>query len=103
METLLKYKQESALVGNDKKFYLKNGELTRYSFACGYIQRAIFTKENTHNIYLELWQELACFHIIAHDYGTLGRMFRESFDTLSEARKAFHAAKAKIRNENFNF
>ncbi len=71
------------------KFRNKDGSLTAYSFACGYIETEDFGKIN-----LQLWHEGACYHVRAHDHDEKGRLFWESFDTLGEARKFF---KQKIR------
>lgn len=87
----LLYKREN---NGDRKFYLKNGELTAYSFACGYIQRAVIGGAG--GVQLDLWREGACYHVRGHKYGE-GRLFWDSYDTLGEARKAFHKAKAQLR------
>lgn len=72
------------------KFYLKNGELNAYSFACGYIQWADYRAEtNHHHARLELFQD-GCFHVRLHDHENHGRIFWHSFDTLGAARRDFH-------------
>jgi hypothetical protein len=68
---------------NDK-FKTKTGRLTPYALACGYIER----KEND-NLRLDLWHEGACFHVRAHDFANHARIFWESFESLTQARKFF--------------
>lgn len=97
MKVQLCYKDEN---NGNRKFYLKDGQLTAYSFACGYIQRALFiVKPEEDFIELDLWHEGACYHVRAYDYKSKGRLFWDSYDTLGEARKAFHKAKAQLRKE----
>ena len=66
------------------KFRTKSGRLTPYALACGYIER-----KETKTRRLELWHEGACFHVKAHDFAEHCRLFWESFQTLSEARRYF--------------
>jgi hypothetical protein len=68
-------------------FRSKDGRLTAYSFACGYIER----KSTEESVDTDLWHEHACFHVRQHDFGNGKRVFWESFPTLKEARKLFDA------------
>lgn len=65
------------------KFQLKTG-LSAYSFACGYQQIAAIG-----DVTLTMWHEGACFHVRAHDHENAGRLFWESFDNVTQARKFF--------------
>ena len=66
------------------KFKTKAGRLTLYALACGYIER-----NEVSDLRLDLWHEGACFHVLAHDFANHNRVFWESFDTLTDARKFF--------------
>lgn len=48
------------------KFRCNRG-LTRYAFACGYIQRASATKDGK-ECRVDLWHEGACYHVRAHEF-----------------------------------
>lgn len=61
----------------DPIFYNKDGSLTRYALACGYVQR----KGNT-----QLYREHECYHVVA-EVGT--KFLRQSTWSLTEARKFF--------------
>jgi serine/threonine protein phosphatase PrpC len=104
MECLLNYgleRIEKLPPETIEKFYLKNGELNAYSFACGYIQKAELRKVSTdHHTSLELWHEGACYHVRAHDHELKGRIFWESFDSLGDARKFFHSELKKLKKGN---
>lgn len=71
-----------------EKFYTKNGWLSPYAMACGYIE----CMEIADNIRLTLERDSACYHVKAS-----GRHIRiwESFDTLTQARQYF----TKLRKE----
>ena len=78
------------------KFHNKNGTLTAYAFACGYIER-----KETENLRLDLWREGACWHVRANDFDAANcRLFWESFDLLTEARKFFNAQKRQLFKGN---
>jgi hypothetical protein len=65
------------------KFYNRDGSLTAYSFACGYVQK----KEIAHydvTLYLE-----GCWHIRTWDNEARKRIGWESFNRLGQARKAY--------------
>lgn len=65
------------------KFRNKNGALSIYAFACGYIQEA------EHNgARVELFKD-GCWHVKTH--GEDGSKNWECFDTLTPARKFFNA------------
>ena len=63
-------------------FYTKRGKLTRYSFACGYVE---FNKDRTKN----LSQEHHVYHVKGFDSND--HPIWRSFDNLGEARKFLNA------------
>jgi hypothetical protein len=69
------------------KFRNKNGELTRYSLACGYIFR-IEREEKA----LQLWQEHSAFHVRMYDRKNHERVFWKVFDNdqLTLAKKLYY-------------
>jgi hypothetical protein len=73
----------------DWRFKNADGSLTRYSFACGYIER-----KEQNGVAVELWHEGACFHVRAHDHNKGERLLWDSFETndLKGARRAYRAA-----------
>ena len=67
------------------KFYNKNGDLSEYSFCCGYVQ-----SEEKNNIRKELYKEHTVYHfkvISREDY--VKRLVWDSFYSLTDARKAY--------------
>jgi hypothetical protein len=78
----------------DPKFYNKNGNLTPYAFACGYIQFAsidgteIAKWENGKELYLD-----GNYHVKKYKNGQ--RVLWESYDTLKEAREVYNSIRIK--------
>lgn len=72
------------------KFYNKNGELSFYSFCCGYVQR-----EKKENMKKELFMENSTFHVKVYkrNYGFIETIAWDSFDSLTEARKNYKSFK----------
>ena len=68
------------------KFRLSNGELSRYAFACGYIQTT--TKGD---IRTELYTDGACYHVRQFNDNTHERIRWDSLDSnsLTLARKHY--------------
>lgn len=80
------------------KFRNKDGSLTLYAFACGYIEVEHFNDyAPMSGIDIKLWHEGACFHVRAHDFDTRERLFWESFDTLTEARKFYRKKISELK------
>jgi predicted nucleic acid-binding Zn finger protein len=75
-------------------FYLKTGELSQYSFACGYCESAWIGE-----IHLEMWKEHQCYHVRAHDHGKPnGRIFWDAFDDeIGAARKRYRQALKELK------
>lgn len=67
------------------KFTNKDGSLTAYSFACGYIQRCWVTNPELEQIEIDLYKD-GCYHVRAYDLTNKFRLVWNSFDTLTEAR-----------------
>lgn len=74
------------------KFYIKTGELSEYSFSCGYIQR-----EEKNGIQLDLYHD-GCYHVRAYDFDNHDRLFWDGFPTLTEARKSFRKDRTALNN-----
>ena len=68
------------------KFYNKNGDLSLYSFCCGYVQ-----KEEKENIKKELFMEHATFHVKVYSVSdvSVATVSWDSFYSLTDARKAY--------------
>lgn len=67
------------------KFKTKSGKLTPYALACGYIEE----KEKA-GIHLKLWHDGGPYYQVAafdHDKGR--RIFWDSFERLTDARRRF--------------
>ena len=74
-----------------QRFRTARGRLTHYALACGYIE----TRE-VNGVSVTLWHEGGpCLHVRAH--GPQGRIFWDSFPTLTEARKRFDKAVRELR------
>ena len=69
------------------KFYNKNGTLTNYSLSCGY-----YEYQEKNGIRIELWKE-ECYHVRKHDFNIGKRIFWNSFDKLTDARKFYNKNK----------
>lgn len=75
------------------KFKNKNGDLTHYALACGYVQEFKLNE----NLNLRLWHEGGIvFHVKLYDHAQKIRVFWHCFDTLTEARKYFHMTKNNL-------
>lgn len=68
-------------------FYLPNGDLTAYSFACGYVQ-----KEDTNNKWKKIFMEHGAYHVMAGNDGEKWRIW-DTFDKLTDARKRYRSIK----------
>jgi hypothetical protein len=73
------------------RFYNKNGDLSFYSFLCGYVQ-----SEETERMRKELFLEHSTFHVKA--YQLKDGLFSDAivwnvFDSLTEARKKYKSLK----------
>ena len=68
-----------------KRLYNKNGELKKYSLACGYIQI-----QEQDGIRIHLCQE-TCFHVSGYDHKNMKRLFWNTYDSdqLTLARKDY--------------
>lgn len=73
-------------LNKDQKFYTKKGDLSAYSFACGYVQ-----SDSKEGIEKELYKEHGIFHVRVFENGT--RTKWESLYTLTEARKIYNSIK----------
>lgn len=73
------------------RFYTKDGWLTPYALACGYIEQKDYGP-----IRITLFQDGGCYHVQAYDHDQKIRHFWESFRTLMEARRLLQTLKARI-------
>jgi hypothetical protein len=85
---------------SDKRFTLPHTEFrTPYELVCGGTQQ-IESEGCTidSGISLTLWQEPACrvFQVRAHNFGTGQRIFWDSFNTLTAARKRYLTARREL-------
>jgi hypothetical protein len=71
--------------------------LTRYEFACGYVQRAESPGGCTvsSGVQLTLWHE-GTFHVRAHDFAEHKRLFWDVFETMTEANRRYFQAKRQL-------
>lgn len=65
-------------------FYTKDGWLTPYALACGYVEEKDYGP-----IRLTLFRNEGCYHVRAYDHMQKIRLFREGFRTLTEARRHY--------------
>lgn len=65
------------------KFHLKNGDLSAYAFACGYIQ-----VHKINEIETTLYHD-GCFHVRTNDFNEHKRIKWESYSSLVEARNEY--------------
>jgi len=70
---------------DNSRFRNKDGSLSAYALACGYIQR----RDTAPNVSITLWHEGACYHVRKHDHNTGRRAFWHSTESLTEARRVF--------------
>lgn len=70
------------------KLKTKRGRITSYGFACGYVE----SRELDDGLYnIRLWGEHGLYHVrMHHSYN--GRIFWDTFHTLTEARKRYREA-----------
>jgi len=72
------------------RFKNRDGSLTAYAFACGYIQRA-----SLGDVDLQLYKD-GCWHVRAFD--SERTLLWDCFGSLSKARKRFDAAKREFKS-----
>lgn len=78
-------------------FYLTNGDLSAYSFACGYVQK--YTVKGAE---AQMYMEHAHYHVtfvVLKSDGSRERVYWDCFETLTEARKRFAEFKRIAKNE----
>lgn len=76
----------------DPKFNNKDGSLTVYALACGYVEQHDI-KENDCRV--TLWGEAGQYHVRAHQFNGAGRLAWETFHSVKDAR-AFYKSQVKI-------
>ena len=76
------------------KFKSKDGYLTSYALACGYVEK--FKKGE---VEASLWKEHGTYQVRVHDFRdrSWGRVCWESYRSLGSAKKAFKKAKSSIK------
>lgn len=76
------------------RFRLKDGQLSRYAFGCGYIQTV--TKGS---IRTELYADGACYHVRQFNNNTHERLLWDCFDvgSLTLARKHYRSLTKQLR------
>lgn len=79
-------------------FKTKTGRLTPYALACGYVELYETKPRETRGESLTLWHEGGpLYHVRQHNHDNGKRIFWDSFEKLSEARKRFDKAKRDLR------
>jgi hypothetical protein len=80
----------------------KDGTLTAYGLACGYVESEWFNVNlpSTEGIKVTLWHELGCYHVRAHDFDASKRIFWDSFRSLPEARKRYRQAISELKRKD---
>lgn len=78
-------------LNDSPKFYNKNGDLSAYSFACGYIQFASITgkERDKWDNGKEMYRDGAVWAVKQYKNGQ--RIIWETFDLLGEARKYYRS------------
>jgi len=71
------------------------GQLTAYALSCGCMETHRVPRG--HMVNVNLWKEHGTYHVRAHNHTTGKRLFWDSFDTLTKARKRFSAAKKHLK------
>ena len=86
-------------MNNQDIFETKRGQLTRYAFACGYIERLQMVG-NGHDFRVEIWMEHRSMNVRVHDadsqaivspFSGPGRVYWEGFDSVTQAYRAYQA------------
>jgi len=80
-------------MNNEKPFYNKKGELTSYGLACGYIEQFEHLQQR-----VTLWKEHNAYHVRRHNFFRNKRVFWDSFETLTEARKRYNESSKEIKS-----
>ncbi len=75
----------------NNKLLNKQGRLTPYAFACGYIEQFEYK-----GIQITLWKENGAWHLRKHNFNTGKRIFWDCPSTLSNGRKMFDFAKKQM-------
>lgn len=75
------------------EFYTKKGQLTRYGLACGYIHKYEHLQQT-----VTLWMEGGVYHVRRYNHFHNKRVFWDSFDKLSDARKRYAEAFTNIKS-----
>ena len=73
-------------------FYTKDGWLTPYALACGYVEQKYYGP-----VRITLFFEHGCYHVRAYDHDQKVMLFWKTFSTVTEARRYY---KRQRRNLN---
>lgn len=71
--------------------YVSGKWLSQYALACGSVERA--AKRNT---VINMWLEHGVYHVRGHDHDKRGRLFWDTFETVTEARKYFSTKRREL-------
>jgi hypothetical protein len=69
------------------KFKTKQGYLTPYALACGYIEQTEIEGKR-----VTLWADGGAYHVRNHDFNSHSRVFWKTYERLTNARKAYRQA-----------
>lgn len=81
----------TTLTPDRPRFYTKDGWLTPYALACGYIEEKDYGP-----VRITLFRDGASYHVRAYDHDQKIRRFQEGFRTLTEARRHYKYAEALL-------
>lgn len=73
------------------RFYTKDGRLTPYALACGYMEEKYYG-----SVQVTLLYRHSVYHVRAYDHEKKVRRFWETFRTLTEARRYYRFAEALL-------
>ncbi len=73
------------------RFYTKDGWLTPYALACGYMEEKYYG-----SVQVTLLYRHSVYHVRAYDHEKKVRRFWETFRTLTEARRYYRFAEALL-------
>jgi len=69
------------------QFYNRDGSLSRYALACGYVERS-----ERENVIVTMYQEHSVYHVRAFDHADRGRLAWKVFSTVTAARTYYRRA-----------
>ena len=81
------------------KFYTKDGYLTQYALACGYIETNLNYSNADFNIRVYMQLDGSVYHVKGYDHNKHISLGWECYESVKEARKAFNALCREINDK----